>query len=550
MTKINSKSLNIDVLIIGGGASALRAAIEAKKHIKKVAMVSKDRIGKSGNTVVSEGRFAVSLGHSNQSDGPTVHFKDTIVAGAHLNNRNLVTTLTSNAKRYFLDLENYGVSFEKKDGKYVQEASGGQTYPRSCPISTSKPKSGSILAGTLSNYVQNIGIHFYENIMVIDLLISGKSVEGCVGFDLEKGELVVIPAKSTILATGGAGRLFKNTNNPKGITGDGYAMAYRAGADLIDMEFIQFYPTISIWPSKNYLILPTVFFNGATLLDSNKEEIMYRYDPKKGNQTTRDVMSRAIFLEVKEGRGIKGGVYLDYTNIAKDIIEDRFNQDLQLFLGNGLDIRFQPIIVSPYTHFFMGGVRINQNCETSLENLFAAGEVAGGVHGSNRLPGNALIETQVFGAIAGKSAAENAKNRGRLKFDKNKIDKSMELIQLFRKGDFAFKQSIKNLRDLMWHDVGIVRDGKGLKSAMEYVREARSDISSIEAKSLVRVEEALEYRNMLDVAFTIIKSSTMRRESRGAHFRTDFPQIDKKWTKNIIINKSGNRVVKVGMSLS
>lgn len=541
------KHSRTDVLVIGGSGAALRAALEAKKHVDEVLVVSKGVVGKSGCFAVSEGYYDAPFGHVDAKDNPEAYFKDIVIGGAYINNQKLVEALVSEASQRMLDLVGYGVNFMKTDDRFHQIRVGGHTYPRVCLLSPLKPKCGVTLTKTLAEKARRESVKLLENIMVTTILTKGKSAVGAMGFNRKDGEFQVFSSKTTVLATGGTGRLYMHTNNPVGVTGDGYAMAMHAGAELVDMEFVQFYPTMSLSPTPGFLVLPSVFPDGAELLNSLGEKFMFKYDPEKGHLSTRDKMSRAILLEVMGGRGVGGGVYLNYATMPREVIEKTHRSDLNLFLNNRVDIRKTPIVVSPAPHFCMGGVRINERCETSLQNLYAAGEVAGGVHGANRIPGNAYTESQVFGARAGRYAGEKATFTTFEEPDKSQVEQQIEGVKAFRKHDGQTpSEVIRELRAVMWNYVGVVRNGEGLRKALLELNRIRSEVlPKVKAENPEELVSAVELSNMLDVGQAVAESALLRTETRGAHYRTDCPnENDKRWLKNIVISLKNGKLLK------
>lgn len=543
------KIVETDVLIAGGGAAGIRAALEARKHLDNVVIVSKGKIGGSGCVVLSEGGICAPFGHRDSRDNPKAYLEDMLRGGYNLNNRRLAEAMTSEACTRIVDLEKYGLAFIKEEGRFLQVLGAGHSHPRQCIIAGPREKTGVAFGRVLAEVAQKAGIKFFENIMLVELLTDDHLVVGGVGFNTRDGGWTVFRSKATVLATGCAGRLYKHTDNPAGITGDGYAVAYRAGAELIDMEFIQFYPVLTLWPVQNFFIRVSTFFDGARLRNASGEYFMKRYDPERGDLATRDVMAKAIFFEVQDGRGVKDGVYFDYTAMTKDLIETKYRFHLETFLARGVDIRRDPIIVAPAVHSFMGGLRINERCEASIANLYAAGEAAGGIHGANRLAANALTETQIFGARAGEYAAKRALSIGRHEFDPDQVERVIETTANFsRQKGYKPEKVRAKLSELMWNKVGIVRNREGLEAALEEIKRIRvEDMPKVGADGPGELAGAVELVNMLDVAEMVAKSALLRKESRGSHYRSDFPEMnDREWTKNIVVHVGGIRKEVVG----
>jgi fumarate reductase (CoM/CoB) subunit A len=371
-----------------------------------------------------------------------------------------------------------------------------------------------------------------------------KRVIGACGVSLRNSNIIIFKAKSTIIATGGAGWLYPVTSNAMQKTGDGYSLAYNAGADLIDMEQIQFHPTGMLYPEsrKGVLVTEAVRGEGGKLFNVNMERFMTRYD-ERGELATRDVVSRAIYNEIREGRGTaNGGVYLDVTHLPHEIIEEKLETMLLQFMDVGVDIREEPMEVAPTAHHFMGGSRIKPGCETTVGNLYSVGEASGGIHGANRLGGNALADTQVFGKRAGESAAKNALSN-KFEFNEAHINLEEERIRnIFKNGDIYPHEIKTELMETMWENVAIIRNEKGLKIALNKIEELKLkslDMNVPEGSGFNKnLLDALEIENMLTIASLVTQSALLRRESRGAHYREDYPKTDKRWNRSIVLNKN------------
>ena len=381
--------------------------------------------------------------------------------------------------------------------------------------------------------------------MITCLVTDGVQVIGACGLNLKDTSLIYFKAKSTILASGGAGQLFPVTSNTFQKNGDGFAIAYRAGANLIDMEQIQFHPTGMVIPDskKGVLVTEAVRAEGGKLINNNGERFMSKYAPEKMELATRDVVARSIYNEIIEGRGTEnGGVYLDISHLDDDYIDEKLETMVLQFENVGVDIKNEAIEVAPTAHHFMGGVKINPDASTSLKNLFASGEVSGGVHGANRLGGNALADTQVFGKIAGESASKAALKTD-LKSNDEMVEKEAKRIEsLIKKGSIKANDFKNNIKKLMWEKVSIVRDEKGLNEALKELMEMENDLDKIDVKNTQQYNDdlvkALEVINMVEISKLIVKSAILRRESRGAHFRSDFPESNDAWKRSIIVNKN------------
>ncbi|MFY9749612.1 MAG: FAD-binding protein, partial [Methanoregula sp.] len=393
------------VLVIGSGGAGVRAAIEAARYGETV-LVSKTIAGKGGCTPMAEGGYNAVL---RQEDSCEIHYEDTLRGGAFLNEPDLVRILVKESPQRIDDLIRWGAVFDfSNECELAQRPFGGQRFPRTCYAGD---RTGHEMMMTLIERFDSSGATKMEEVTVIDLLKEGDRVIGAFALD-ENGDPIVITADSTILATGGGARVYDISTNSSSGTGDGFAMGYRAGAELIDMEMVQFHPTGAVYPydARGRLITEAVRGEGGVLKNALGERFMKRYDPVRMELSTRDVVSRAIATEIANGRGTPhGGVFLDITHLPREQIETRLPVMLEQFLTFGVDIRTQPMEVAPTAHHIMGGLKITSDCSTTVPGLFACGETSGGVQGANRLGGNALAETQVFGKRAGEFAGQKEK---------------------------------------------------------------------------------------------------------------------------------------------
>lgn len=507
------------VLVIGSGGAGIRAAVEAEKY-GTVTIISKTITGKGGCTVMAEGGYNAVL---SDTDAASVHFEDTVKGGAYLNDEALVETLVSEAPARIRELFNWGAVFDlTAENTIAQRPFGGQHHPRTCYAGD---HTGHEMVMTLLERLRGSNVEIRDETTVLELLKDGDRVIGAVTAD-RNGELGVITADAVILATGGAGQLYDVTTNSTAGTGDGYALGFNAGAKLIDMEQVQFHPTGAVYPadSRGRLITEAVRGEGGILKNAAGERFMERYDSARMELSTRDVVARAIATEVLEGRGTAlGGVYLDVTHLPAEQIERRLPVMLQQFLQFGTDIRTQPMEVAPTAHHFMGGLAITKNAETTVPHLFAAGEVTGGVHGANRLGGNALADTQVFGKRAGMSAGKCAVSAKSV--NQKALDAVEEKVSRLFDGDTMVSSVRSTLKKLMWNNVGIYRNELDLKVAEREVKKLQE--KRLKITSPQEIAGAYITENMLTVAGLVISGALLRRESRGAHTRTDIRQ---KWT--------------------
>ncbi len=508
------------VLVIGSGGAGCRAALEASQYGETV-LLSKTLTGKGGCTIMAEGGYNAVL---NEKDSTGLHFEDTLRGGGYLNDRALAEVLVTESPDRFRDLAAWGSVFDvETDCVPAQRPFGGQRFCRTCYAGD---RSGHEMIATLTEQIRNTGIQQVQEVSAIDLLMDGKRVAGAITLDND-GHLGAITADATVLATGGGTRCYDISTNCAAGTGDGFALGYRAGAALIDMEMVQFHPTGAVYPpdSRGRLITEAVRGEGGVLKNSLGERFMERYDPERMELSTRDVVARSIATEISEGRGSEhGGVYLDVTHLTAEEIERRLPIMLEQFLQFGVDIRVQPMEVAPTAHHLMGGLRINPDTATTLPGLYACGEVTGGVHGANRLGGNALADTQVFGKRAGEAAGKSPKISLSVDIDAVLAIEAAR-CDAYCHGTTPPHEIIRDLTRVMWDHAGIFRTKTGLQQAETAV--TRLQMLVPKAVNRRMLNECCTVTNMLTVARLIIQGALLREESRGAHVRTDITQS---WT--------------------
>lgn len=500
---------------------------------------------------MAEGGVNVALGNVDPQDNWEVHFKDTITGGGWINNQKLVEILVKEGAERIFDLEEYGAVFDRtSEGKIAQRPFGKQSYRRTCYASD---RTGHEFMATLTEEVRRRDIDVMEEVFVTNLLLANGRVAGAFGIDYKTSDFLLFKSKATVLAAGGTGRIYKFTSNAAQDTGDGYAMAYRAGASLIDMEMFQFHPTGMLVPesARGILVTEAVRGEGGILMNKDNERFMKRYDPNL-ELAARDVVARSIATEVLEGRGTPhGGVYLSVAHVDPHVIETRLKTMLTQFLDTGVDIRKEPMEVAPTAHHLMGGLFVDENAATNLKGLWAAGEVAGGIQGGNRLGGNALLDTQVFGKRAGENAAKYAKSNGHVSLDRKDVEKEAKHIKSFieRRKGVRPVQIKTRLAELMWNKVGIFRNRDELQEAVLEIQEIQKEqipqlyVTGTGTRYNHELIEALEIENMVLTADMIARAALMREESRGAHFRRDFPKTDSKiWFVNITVKKENGKM--------
>ena len=559
-----------DVVIIGAGGAGLRAAIEASARGAKTALVCKSLLGKA-HTVMAEGGVAAALANLDERDHWQVHFRDTMKGGKYLNQWRMAQLHAQEAPERVRELEQWGAVFDRTvDGRILQRNFGGHSYPRLAHVGD---RTGLELIRTLQDRGIHQGIDVFMEYTMRSLLIDQDRVAGCFGYERESGRFVVFQTKSVVLATGGIGRCWEVTSNSWEYTADGHAMAMWAGAELIDMEFIQFHPTGMVWPPsvKGTLITEGVRGEGGVLKNRDGERFMFDNVPemfqgeyaeseeeatrwvdavvagKKPDARrppellTRDVVARAIRREVKAGRGSPhGGVFLDIASrrtadAIKKKLPSMYHQFKELA---DVDITTDPMEVGPTCHYTMGGVRVDpETQETTIRGLFACGEVAGGMHGSNRLGGNSLSDLLVFGKRAGEFAAQSAEATSLGSIDQSEVESLAQTAQrpfAIESGENPYAVH-EELRSTMQNLVGIVRTKSDLQAALEKIAELKDKAARVSITGNMQFNPgwhlALDLHNMLDISEVVTIAALQREESRGGHTREDFPDSDPEWGK-------------------
>ncbi len=581
-----------DVLVIGAGGAGLRAAIEASAGGLSVGLVCKSLLGKA-HTVMAEGGVAAALGYVEPKDNWKVHFRDTMKGGRYLNQWRMAQLHAMEAPDRVKELEEWGALFDRTpDGRILQRNFGGHKYPRLAHVGD---RTGLEMIRTLQQHGIHTGMKVYMECTVTRLLVSpaadGKpaKIRGAFGYWRENGRFVVFRAKSVVLATGGIGRAFRINSNSWECTGDGQALAYLAGAELMDMEFMQFHPTGMVWPPsvRGTLITEGVRGEGGTLRNKDNKRIMFDYIPELyANETAntepeadqwlrestsgtaskarrtpdllpRDIVARAIHSEVKAGRGSPhGGVFLDIHSrrSAEDIkrkLPGMYHQFKEL---GDVDITKEPMEVGPTAHYTMGGIRVDPETQQSrIQGLFAAGECAAGMHGANRLGGNSLSDLLVFGRIAGAHAAKYAKGATAVAVDEGEIaDAEREALAPFARETGANPFLLhEDLKDKMQTFVGIIRSEEDLTQGLSHLERIGKELAGVKVDGNRHYNGAFhqvfDMRNMLIVSEAMARAALLRKESRGGHAREDFPEMDKAhFAKvNVVASLSGS-----GMSVT
>ncbi len=575
-----------DVLVIGAGGAGLRAAIEASAAGVSVGLICKSLLGKA-HTVMAEGGMAAAMANVDDRDNWKVHFSDTMRGGQYINNWRMAELHAKEAPDRVRELEAWGAVFDRtKDGRILQRNFGGHKYPRLAHVGD---RTGLEMIRTLQDHGIHQGIDVHMEVTVIALLKDGERVVGAFAYEREHGRFRIFKAKAVILATGGIGRAYKITSNSWEGTGDGHSLAYDAGAELIDMEFIQFHPTGMVYPPsvRGILVTEGVRGEGGILKNSEGRRFMfddipdnykdqtakdadegwrYTQGDKNANRPpellTRDHVARCIVREVKAGRGSpNGGVYLDIAWIKEKIsnapehikkkLPSMYHQFKQLA---DLDITTTPMEVGPTTHYIMGGVRVDADTQAStVPGLFAAGECAAGINGANRLGGNSLSDLLVFGKRAGEYAAEFAKENDFGNVDDAQIEEKVKwALEPFEKesGENPFELQ-HELQDMMQDLVGIVRNEDEMRRALIGVRQLRRRRENVKATGNIDFNPswhtALDLHNLLNVSEAITLAAIERKESRGGQFREDFPAKDPEFAKfNFTIKKGAGGEMEIG----
>jgi succinate dehydrogenase / fumarate reductase, flavoprotein subunit len=570
-----------DVLVVGAGGAGLRAVIEAADAGVKVGLICKSLLGKA-HTVMAEGGMAAAMAHNDDRDSWKVHFADTMRGGQYINNWRMAELHAKEAPDRVRELEGWGAVFDRTpDGRINQRNFGGHRYPRLAHVGD---RTGLELIRTLQDHAVYKGMTVHMEHTVIEVILDNGRAAGVVAYDRERGRFHVFEAKAIVLATGGLGRAFRITSNSWEGTGDGHALAYRVGAELIDMEFIQFHPTGMVWPPsvRGILVTEGVRGEGGVLKNSEGRRFMFddipdnykpqtASDPEEGwrytqgdksarrppELLTRDHVARCINREVKAGRGSPhGGVFLDIAWIKEKIkdseghikrkLPSMYHQFKELA---DLDITSEPMEVGPTTHYVMGGIRVDADTQMStIPGLFAAGECASGINGANRLGGNSLSDLIVFGKRAGEYAATWARENGQARVDDGLVNTAIQdSLAPFERGDSGenpYKVQ-SDLQDTMQSLVGIVRTETEMQEALSRIQQLKQRAARVGVSGHREYHAgwhtALDLRNLMTVSEAITRSAIERKESRGGHFREDYPdKVAEFGTVNIMV-KNGAR---------
>jgi succinate dehydrogenase / fumarate reductase, flavoprotein subunit len=576
---------NYDVLVIGAGGAGLRVAIEAAAQGVSVGLICKSLLGKA-HTVMAEGGIAAAMANVDERDNWKVHFADTMRGGQYLNDWHMAELHAKEAPDRVRELEAWGALFDRtKDGRILQRNFGGHKYPRLAHVGD---RTGLEMIRTLQDYGIHQGIDVHMECTIISLLKNGEQVTGAFGYEREKGRFKLFGAKAIVIATGGIGRAYKITSNSWEYTGDGHSLAYHAGAELMDMEFVQFHPTGMVWPPsvRGILVTEGVRGEGGILLNKENKRFMFDEIPElyrlqtadneeegwkytQGDKLakrppellTRDHVARCIVREIKEGRGSPhDGVFLDISwikqkmpNAAEHIMKKLPSMYHQFKKLADIDITKEAMEVGPTTHYMMGGIRVDAETQMStVPGLFAAGEAAAGLHGANRLGGNSLSDLLVFGKRAGEFAAAFAKENKQASIDQHEIEMiARKTLEPFERADGGNPFQVQyDLQEMMQNLVGIVRKEEELQQAVSALQELQLRANKVRVIGNREYNNgwhtALDLQNLLTVSEAITRAAIERKESRGAHFREDYPEKDAEAGNcNLIICKGSDGQMQV-----
>jgi succinate dehydrogenase / fumarate reductase flavoprotein subunit len=541
----------LDVLIIGAGGAGLRAAIEALAQGARVGVVSKSLLGKA-HTVMAEGGIAAAMANVDKADSWKTHFRDTMRGGKLLNNWRMAQLHAQEAPDRVRELEQWGALFDRTaDGDILQRAFGGHTFKRLCHVGD---RTGLEMIRTLQDRGVTMGFDVFMECTIIRLLKDGNRVAGAFGYWREQGRFVVFKAKAIVMATGGIGKAYRVTSNSWEYTGDGMALAYEAGADLQDMEFVQFHPTGMVWPPgvQGILVTEAVRGEGGILRNKLGERFMEKYDPKRMELSTRDVVARSIYTEVREGRGSEhGGAFLDISHKPAEYVKQKLPSMYHQFKELAdVDITKGPMEVGPTCHYMMGGISVEaETAQSTLPGLFAAGEAAAGLHGANRLGGNSLSDLLVFGRRAGLAAAAYANKVSQGVLDSVFIGAAeREMLAPFERGDGENPYAVhRDLQEVMQNLVGIFRVEQDVVKALGELEKLKQRASRVRVEGSRLFNPgwhlARDLKSMLTVSEAVARSALARKESRGAHSRIDYPKLDEQWGRtHNIISRDGDQM--------
>ncbi|MDB2238662.1 L-aspartate oxidase [Halorubrum ezzemoulense] len=538
---------DVSVLVVGAGAAGARAAIElAERGVDDVLVLGKRGHG-DAHTTWARGGINGALGTHDPEDSPAIHAADTLNEGHLINDPGKVETVTAQMPERLRELDDWGMAYSRTDdGAIDQRFFGAQSFRRTA---FAGDHTGESLLNTLVDRAQALSVPYRENVMITKLVSDGEAVHGAVGFDMDDGEFVLFNAGTVVLAAGGHAAIYnRHTSRDNENNGDGAALAFDAGASLMDMEFMQFHPTgMAVdeadpeWaPWSGRLVTEAVRGEGGRLFNAEGERFMERYSPDQMELDARDVVARAIAREIGEGRGTEhGGVYLDISHRDADFIEERLPRMYERFQDLGVDMAEEPVEVAPTSHYGMGGVAVDDHGETDVDGLFAIGETMAGVHGANRLGGNSLAETVAYGVVAGERIADRVDGPGEVPdaLREETVEPHLRDLRAMADNDGANEVDavLADLRELMWEHAGILRDESSLREGLDRLAAVRDRAADMRVGPVTSesFELAVDAGFMLVAAEAVLRGALEREESRGAHYRTDHPDTDPDWRRNV-----------------
>ena len=545
-----------DVLVIGAGGAGMYAAIAAAENGASVLLIDKGQVGRGGATIMAQMTVAAALAEQ-EPDSVALHLEDTLKAGRAICNEELAALVCSEGPKRVLEMERWGVRWARERGHIKQEMAPGHSVKRCCYVDFLN--TGPAVAATLRRKVsESSAIRRISNLAAVEIIVRDGRAIGAVVLDLVDGELIAIHAKAVILAAGGLTKLFERSSASANMGGEAYALALWAGAELVDMEFVQFFPIGHLAPRlvgmDPIMWDPFRYKLGGKLLNGRFEEFIDRYGSTDfgAYNATRDIAAYAILKEVEAGRGTPhDGAYLDFRHVEESDLRAAFGPVIDRLLANGIDLTKTPVEVGPMAHYHMGGIRVDLNMQTRIAGLHAAGEAVGGSNGANRLSGNAITEAFVFGARAGFSAAQSAKqapddwDEG---FANDRLERLNRIGKTSDEGGIPPIALQTELQKLMWEQAGPFRTGEKLSAALARIREIqREDLLRLKIGSAAQfnldLQDRFELRAMLTTAEAVVRSALERTESRGAHQREDFPIADYKFLKNQVLELKDGDIV-------
>lgn len=547
---------HVDVLVIGGGAAGCLAVISAAEVGAKVLLATKGRVP-SGVSGMARGGFGAALAIRDPRDSSEVHAEDVLRNGGGLNSRSLTEVWTREIIPLVRKMESWGLELVRGDDDFQQKEMPKNTYPRALH---NRDHTGVAVMKCLSSKMKGIrGVERLEQSNLLDLIVNDGVCKGALFWNYDRGEWWVVDSPAVVLATGGGSALYHVHDNPPLITGDGYAAAYRAGAKLSNLEMVDFQP-LCVAPEKmrGFASHPTGFIiMGSIFRNSEGEAFMERYYPGAAEQASRAEVCRAMAMEIRQGRGTEaGGIYLDSTHLSKERIFKYAPHIYRQYKNHGVDLMKQPQELAPGSHTWLGGVQIQTSGESNIAGLFAAGDNASGIHGANRIGGSALSAAMVFGYRVGKVAAERARAVDTLRFDEDGLKRQCVewLTSVWdRKSGLSLEELREQIRDLAQAELGVIREGKGLEktlSSLVEIQELISNQMTLETKRMPNsrgtsarfhaVRSAIETRNLCLVGRMVASSALLRNESRGAHYRLDYPDVNSVWDRLTCVYREKN----------